>query len=115
LRASRATFREPDTGAEGREATCLRGGTFTALPSPTRESATRREFGRSSFLYADGKAILIDEDGGLALARISPEGIEVLARSPVFQTTSWTVPTLVGTTLYARDREKIVALDPGAE
>jgi hypothetical protein len=26
---------------------------------------------------------------------------------------AWTVPTLVGTTLYARDREKIVALDLG--
>jgi hypothetical protein len=27
---------------------------------------------------------------------------------------SWTVPTLVGKTLYARDREKIVALNLGA-
>ena len=39
--------------------------------------------------------------------------MEVLATAPIFATTSWTVPTLVGTTLYARDREKIVALDLG--
>jgi hypothetical protein len=31
----------------------------------------------------------------------------------LFDTVSWTVPTLVGTTLYARDREKIVALNVG--
>jgi hypothetical protein len=30
-----------------------------------------------------------------------------------FDTTSWTVPSLVGATLYARDRVKIVALDLG--
>jgi hypothetical protein len=33
----------------------------------------------------------------------------------VFDTVSWTVPTLAGKTLYARDREKIVALNLGAQ
>jgi hypothetical protein len=37
----------------------------------------------------------------------------VLAQTHIFNTTSWTAPTLVGTTLYARDREKIVAIDLG--
>jgi outer membrane protein assembly factor BamB len=87
---------------------------MTALDVRTGETLWQeRGFGRSSLLYADGKAIIIDEDGDLALARISPEGMEVLARSPIFDTTSWTVPTLVGTTLYARDREQIMALDLG--
>jgi outer membrane protein assembly factor BamB len=72
-----------------------------------------RGFGRSSLLHADGKTIILDEDGDLALARLSPQGIEVLAQTRVFGTTSWTVPTLVGTTLFARDREKVVALDLG--
>jgi outer membrane protein assembly factor BamB len=72
-----------------------------------------RGFGRSSLLYADGKAIIIDEDGDLALARLLPDGLDVLGRIRIFDTTSWTVPTIVGTTLYARDREKIVALDLG--
>ena len=36
-----------------------------------------------------------------------------LATTPLFATRAWTAPTLVGTTLYARDRERIVALDLG--
>ena len=54
------------------------------------------------------------EDGELALARVTPEGLTVLAQTQLFDTRSWTVPTLVSTTLYARDREEIVALDLGA-
>ncbi len=72
-----------------------------------------RGFGRSSLILADGKAILMDEDGDLALLRLSPQGATVLSQARVFNTTSWTAPTLVGTTLYARDREKIVALELG--
>ena len=89
---------------------------LTALNIKTGQSAWQhRGFGRASLLYADGKAIIMDEDGDLALARLAPEGVTVLAEAKkVFDTTSWTVPTLVGTTLYARDREKIVALDLGA-
>ena len=66
-------------------------------------------------VHADGKTIILDEDGDLALAKLTPEGATILSEAKkVFETTSWTVPTLVATTLYARDREKIVALDLGA-
>ena len=89
---------------------------LTALEIKTGKSAWQhRGFGRASLLYADGKAIIMDEDGDLALARLAPEGVTILSEAKkVFDTTSWTVPTLVGTTLYARDREKIVALNLGA-
>ncbi|HUF48798.1 MAG TPA: PQQ-binding-like beta-propeller repeat protein [Vicinamibacterales bacterium] len=73
-----------------------------------------RGFGRSNFVHADGKAIVLDEGGELALVRLTPEGMTVLSRAPLFDTTAWTVPTLAGTTLYARDREAIVALDLAA-
>jgi hypothetical protein len=73
-----------------------------------------RGIGRASMLYADGKAILLEEDGDLVMARLTPEGVTVLAQSKLFDTMSWTAPTLIGATLYARDREKIVALDLGA-
>ena len=87
---------------------------LTAVDIKTGESVWReRGFGRSSMVYADGKAIIMDEDGDLVLARLSPDGVTVLAETRLFDTTSWTVPTLVGTTLYARDRSKIVALDLG--
>ena len=88
---------------------------LTALNIKTGQPAWQhRGFGRASMVHADGKAIIMDEDGDLALARLAPEGATILVEARIFDTTSWTVPTLVGTTLYARDREKIVALDLGA-
>jgi outer membrane protein assembly factor BamB len=90
---------------------------LTALEIKTGKSAWQhRGFGRASIVYADGKAIIMDEDGDLALARLAPEGVIILSEAKkVFETVSWTVPTLVGKTLYARDREKIVALNLGAQ
>jgi outer membrane protein assembly factor BamB len=88
---------------------------LTALDVRTGESPWRhRGFGQSSLLYADGKLIVLTEDGELVLVRPSREGAEELARASVFDTRSWAAPTLVGSTLYARDRAKIVALDLGA-
>jgi outer membrane protein assembly factor BamB len=89
---------------------------LTALDVKTGQARWQhRGFGRASLIYADGKAIILDEDGDLALARLTPEGVTILSAARVFETTSWTAPTLVGTTLYARDREKIVALELGRE
>jgi outer membrane protein assembly factor BamB len=87
---------------------------LTALDINTGEVIWQeRGFGRSSLVYADGKAIILDENGDLVLGGFSPVGFSTLGRVRIFDTTSWTVPALVGTTLYARDREKIVALDVG--
>ncbi len=87
---------------------------LTALNIKTGQAAWQhRGFGRASLVYADGKAIIMDEDGDLALAKLAPEGVTILSEAKIFDTTSWTVPTLVETTLYARDREKIVALELG--
>lgn len=87
---------------------------LTALDIKTGQSAWQvRGFARASLVHADGKVIVMNEDGDLALARMSPTGAEILARAKIFDTVSWTAPALVGTTLYARDREKIVALDLG--
>ena len=72
-----------------------------------------RAFAKSQLLYADGKFIILDEDGQLGLASMSPTGLTVLAKAPVLQNISWTPPTLVGTTLYARDRRTVKALDLG--
>ena len=89
---------------------------LTALNVKTGEAAWQhRGFGRASLVYADGKAVIMDEDGDLALATLTPEGVTILSQAKMFETVSWTAPTLVGTTLYARDREKIVSLDLGAQ
>jgi outer membrane protein assembly factor BamB len=70
-----------------------------------------RTFPKATFVYADGKLILLDEDGQLALVRVSPQGMNVVAKATVLEHLSWTPPTLVGTTLYLRDFQTIVALD----
>ncbi len=73
-----------------------------------------RGFGKASLLWAEGKLIVLGEDGLLALVRCTPEKCDVLARTQLLQRVAWTVPTLVGTTLYVRDRKSIMALDLGA-
>jgi outer membrane protein assembly factor BamB len=88
---------------------------LTALDVKTGETLWQhRGFGRASLLQAGGKTLILDEDGDLALATMTPEGVTVHSEFKLFETTSWTVPTLAGTTLFARDREKVTALDLGA-
>ena len=64
-----------------------------------------------SCCYADGKLIVLDEDGALGLATVSPQGLKVLARAQILEHLAWTPPTLVGRTLYVRDRKTIAAYD----
>ena len=88
---------------------------LTALDVKTGQAAWQhRGFGRASLLQAGDKTIIMDEDGDLALARLTPTGATILTQAKIFDTVTWTVPSLVGTTLFARDREKILALDLGA-
>ncbi|HLE63840.1 MAG TPA: hypothetical protein VI750_11890, partial [Pyrinomonadaceae bacterium] len=70
-----------------------------------------RSFPKANLLYADGKLIILDEDGNLALATVSPAGLKVISKVSVMKNLAWTVPTLVGTKLYLRDRRTIAALD----
>ena len=88
---------------------------LTAIAARTGEVAWRdRAFVRCTFLYADGKLIILDEDGTLGLATVSHDGLRILAKAPILSATAWTVPTLVGTKLYLRDRAAIMALELGA-
>ncbi len=72
-----------------------------------------RSFSKASFLFADGKLIVLDEDGTLGLVTVTPAGMDVLSRAQVFESRSWTVPTLAGTVLFARDLQEIAAFDLG--
>jgi outer membrane protein assembly factor BamB len=73
-----------------------------------------RTFSRAQLLHADGKLVILDEDGNLGIATVTPDGLQVLAKAPVLENRAWTPPTLVGTRLYARDRKNIVAFDLGS-
>lgn len=70
-----------------------------------------RTFPKANFVYADGKLILLDEDGVLALVTLSPQGMKVVSKTNLLTHLSWTPPTLAGTRLYIRDRKTIMALD----
>lgn len=89
-----------------------KGAILTALDARTGDVVWRdRQFSRSTFLYADDKLVILDEDGTLALATVTAEGLSVLARASVLTNKAWTVPTLIGTKMYLRDRRTITALD----
>lgn len=70
-----------------------------------------RSFPKSNLLLAEGKLIILDEDGNLALATATPTELKVISKVSVMKNLAWTVPTLVGTKLYLRDRHTIMALD----
>jgi outer membrane protein assembly factor BamB len=85
---------------------------LTAVNTATGAIAWQdRSFARAQLLYADGKLIVLDEDGTLGLATVSAAGLKVLARAQILENRAWTPPTLVGRTLYVRDRRTIAAYD----
>ncbi|MGE0128028.1 MAG: PQQ-binding-like beta-propeller repeat protein [Blastocatellales bacterium] len=87
---------------------------FTAINVKDGKVAWQdRALARASFLHADNKFVILDEDGALAIASPGQSGLQIHARTSVMKNLAWTVPTLAGTRLYLRDRRTIVALDLG--
>ncbi|HEX6285489.1 MAG TPA: hypothetical protein VFZ71_11475, partial [Pyrinomonadaceae bacterium] len=87
---------------------------FGAISMKTGEVLYQdRSFPKTNFLLADGKLIMLDEDGNLALATATPEGLKVISKASIMKNLAWTVPTLAGTKLYLRDRRTIAAFDLG--
>jgi hypothetical protein len=54
---------------------------------------------------------MIDEDGKLVLATPTAKGLTIHSQVELLNHNAWTVPTLVGKTLYVRDRKIIMPLD----
>ncbi len=71
----------------------------------------KRGFHMAQCLYADGKLIILDQDGTLRLLSVSPEEHEIHGSVKITERTSWTAPTLVGTKLFVRDRKNLLALE----
>jgi outer membrane protein assembly factor BamB len=74
-----------------------------------------RGFAKANLLRADGKLIILDEEGNLALATADEHGLNVISKFKPLDEKAWTVPTLVGTTLYLRDNKHIMAYEIGAK
>jgi outer membrane protein assembly factor BamB len=75
---------------------------------------TERGYDTATLIKADGKILLLAEDGLLVLASATPKGLTVHSKCKITERLSWTAPTLVGTTLYVRDRKHVMALDLGS-
>ena len=85
---------------------------FAAVNVKTGDIAYQdRSFPKVNFVSADGKLIILDEDGNLALATATPTELKVISKVSVLKNLAWTAPTLVGTKLYLRDRKTIAAYD----
>jgi outer membrane protein assembly factor BamB len=70
-----------------------------------------RTFARAQMVNANGTLVIIDENGELALASVSDAGLRVHARRQILTSNAWTPPSVVGSTLYVRDRKEILALE----
>jgi outer membrane protein assembly factor BamB len=88
---------------------------FAAIDVLSGEMVWRdRSVARATLVGVGNRLIILDEDGNLSLATPGAEGLAIHGRAQIFTGRSWTVPTLVGTTLFLRDRKEIVALELGS-
>lgn len=87
---------------------------FAAIDIKTGEMLWRdRSVTRSTLLGAGNQLVLLDEDGNLALATPGESGLQLHGKVQLLTERAWTAPTLSGTTLFVRDRHRIMALDLG--
>ena len=104
-----------------REGDWLYGSTGTMAPTfmaalnlQTGEIAWRkRGYGKANCVSAGGRLIILDEDGMLYLTTASPQDLVLHAKTELLSKVAWTVPTIVGRTLYVRDKTQILAVDLG--
>lgn len=75
----------------------------------------QRGFATTTLVHGDGKIILLDEQGQLALTTATPEGLTVHSKwqIPEWAAQTFAAPTLAGTMLYVRDRTNVMAFDLG--
>ena len=95
-------------GASGAEGPSV----ILAVKAATGEIAWRHEgFANARMTYGDGKFFLLDENGVLALATATPQGLKVHSRAKVAAKPCRGVPALVGTRLYLRDDQTLMAFE----
>jgi outer membrane protein assembly factor BamB len=87
-------------------------GTLKCLDVRTGEVQWKaRGFQRGSLIAADGKLIVLGEDGKLALVEASPEGFVQMDSAQVLSGRNWTSPSLAAGHLYLRNHEELICLN----
>jgi hypothetical protein len=108
-----STVREGDWvyGSSGMVAVAF----MAAINARTGEIGWReRGFARANCVEAAGNLVILDEEGVLAGASATPEMLVVHDTAQSRRRPAGTGPTLGGTTMYARDNERILAVSLGA-
>jgi outer membrane protein assembly factor BamB len=86
----------------------------TAIHAGTGRVAWKEPgFSVANLVSVDGKILLLDFEGVLALAIAGPEAWKVSSRASLLEPQAFTAPALAGKRLYLRDLKKVVALDLG--
>jgi len=71
----------------------------------------QRRYRMAQCLYSDGKLLFLVKSGKLSIAKVSPKEVDILDTAKITGSVSWTLPTLVSTKLFVRDRKHILALE----
>jgi outer membrane protein assembly factor BamB len=92
-------------------------GDFGPAPLTAVEAKTgrvlwqNRAFAKASFVLSGSSLYVVDDDGSVAVATISPQGLKVQGEKQLLRANAWTVPMLVGSRLFVRDRHRLAALE----
>jgi outer membrane protein assembly factor BamB len=72
----------------------------------------QRGFGCGALMLADGKLLILSDEGYLSIAKATSGGFEELARTRVFDGQTWTMPVLARGRIYCRSESgTVVCLD----
>ncbi len=81
-------------------------------PQTGRVQWTKNEFPVANLIVADGKLVIVTDDGGLILAAAAPDAYHELAPQPgLSRTTTRALPALSNGMLYVRDTSTLKCVD----
>jgi outer membrane protein assembly factor BamB len=84
---------------------------MTAVDVTTGQLAWQsRHFPKVNLVHLGDRTLALDEDGRLALVTLAPTGLTVHQEAAVLTRLAWTAPTVIGRSVYVRDRRTLVAL-----
>lgn len=72
---------------------------------------TKEDFGVANLVVADGKLVIVKDDGVLVLASASPKAYHELGRARLSQSTTRALPALSNGLLYVRDTSALKCID----
>ena len=86
---------------------------FTCMNFRTGETMwSQKKFGKGGVTIADGKLIILSEQGELSIAEPSPKEFKVISSAKILSRKCWTVPVLANGRIYARNEKgDLVCID----